>query len=268
LADLDGQGLLQVLAAPPDLDVEVDGMPAKSSHFTRDLVATSFLPGRFQALALSGPPPARPFEGVAGTASGPGWVEWNGQRLILDEGAQTLRETRLSGPLLLPISCGFASKTPLPWLSAPFELRDLDRFVPALEGARSPRKFRVQNMSAPQVLVSQDDAGSLLEGVESCHLNPAAWTLALAEGTEAVLITKTYDRFHGRQRARVLVDGAFVGWWHLPRQDRKARWGIAHFWIPRSHVLGKDQVEVTIDPPAGVPLWSVGEIRLRALVRR
>lgn len=268
LADLDGCGELNILESPEDLQIESDGTTGEGFSFTQDLVATSALPGPFRALALSGTQPTTPPSNTAPEASGPGWLLWSGEKAVLDEGAQVLEPVHLKNPLMLPVSCGFVAEVPIPWLPAPYRLADLDRFIPALEPSRSPRGFRVQNMSAAQTLASHDSTGRLCEGVEASHLNTASWTLPLLEGTRAVLMTKTHDRFHGRQRARVLVDGAVVGWWHLPRQDRRARWGIAHFWIPAPFVAGKEHVEVSIDPPAGVPLWSVGEVRQRALIRR
>ncbi|MEZ5164012.1 MAG: hypothetical protein R2688_09760 [Fimbriimonadaceae bacterium] len=92
------------------------------------------------------------------------------------------------------------------------------------------------------------------------HLNRATWKIQLPGNQVGVRLGKTYDQFHGRQRARVLIDGEMAGWWYLPHQNRDNRWAEAQFSLPTKLIMGKTEMEITIDPPAGVPLWSVGEI--------
>lgn len=135
------------------------------------------------------------------------------------------------------------------------KITEIDRFSISDIVAKDTRDFHVQNMSEIEELTS----GSTRKPV-AYHLNRATWQIQLPGHQIGVRIGKTYDQFHGRQRARVLIDGVVAGWWYLPHQNREFRWAEAQFSLPTELILGKTSIEVTIDPPAGVPLWSVGEI--------
>ena len=82
---------------------------------------------------------------------------------------------------------------------------------------------------------------------------------------KGLILRKRFDRFHGRQRARVFVDGQFAGWWYEAGENRIHRWGVTDFGIDGRFTKGKDSVLITIEPPAGVPLWSVSRLDLFAL---
>lgn len=109
--------------------------------------------------------------------------------------------------------------------------------------------FRVKNLSKITALPDGTPVAS--------HLNAMHWRVSVPDGVEALMLQKTYDRFHGRQRARVLVDGAMRGWWYAPDEDRLNRIATTRFAAP---VDGGRCVDITIDPPAGAPLWSVSEM--------
>ena len=133
----------------------------------------------------------------------------------------------------------------------------LDRFT-FTKAELKARGGAVTNLCEPAVFdAAAPSAASLL--------NRAEWPLELPAGTVALALGKSYDRFHGRQRCRVLVNGEAVAWWHLPREDREARPGNAWTSIPLKGATGS--IRLALDPPAGVPLWSIGQLEIRALVR-
>lgn len=118
----------------------------------------------------------------------------------------------------------------------------------------------VQNLSEPSLLESLDEEGRPASGVVASHLNRMAVPLDLTDAAGLVLV-KTYDRFHGRQRARVLVGGEELGVWYEPVQDRERRWAVGWF---AARVLPKHRgpIALAIDPPPGTPLWSVSTMEI------
>lgn len=125
--------------------------------------------------------------------------------------------------------------------------------------------WRVQNSSKLFGLNSSFPDGTPFLGTVISHLNAASWIVQVPDHCRGLVLRKRYDAFHGRQRARVLVDGVPVGWWYEPWQNRRHRWRWARFGIPAEFIFGKESVTVTIDPPAGSPLWSVSRIEVWAL---
>jgi hypothetical protein len=83
---------------------------------------------------------------------------------------------------------------------------------------------------------------------------------------QGLRLRKTYDRFHGRQRAWVKVNGRRVGMWYAPVEDRGRRWAVAEFGIEPEHLPESGSVRIAIDPPAGTPLWSYSDLEIYALV--
>jgi hypothetical protein len=125
--------------------------------------------------------------------------------------------------------------------------------------------FKVQNISKFRELQSTFPDESERTGTVASHLNAASFTVLIPVDNDGLILRKTYDRFHGRQRARVHVDGTFVGWWFDGGEDRQHRWHVIDFGIPSALTAGKSAVEITVDPPAGVALWSVSRIEVFAL---
>lgn len=124
----------------------------------------------------------------------------------------------------------------------------------------------VQNVSDAVWLESRFADGTPASGWCVSHLNRMTLRLPFVPG-ETLLLYRRYDRFHGRQRARVLVNGRAIGWWYEPFEDRAHRWGASTFWLPAEDLGDGDSIELTIDPPAGAPLWNVSEFsayRLRS----
>lgn len=126
--------------------------------------------------------------------------------------------------------------------------------------------FVVQNMSTVFPLDSSFEDGTRNQGHVASHLNAAELDVKLDPDNYGVVLQKVFDQFHGRQRARVFVDGEFIGWWYEPRENRRARWSISRFGVPQTHTKGKSSLRLRIEPPAGVPLWSVGRLDVLCLV--
>jgi hypothetical protein len=120
------------------------------------------------------------------------------------------------------------------------------------------RGGQVTNLSEPVAFSPEAPPAASL-------LNRAEWPLDLPPGTVALALRKSYDRFHGRQRCRILINGLAAKWWHLPQENRLHRPCEAWISVPLQGVTGS--INLALDPPAGVPLWSIGEMEIRALVR-
>ena len=125
--------------------------------------------------------------------------------------------------------------------------------------------FKVQNMSAIFALSSKFEDGTTLDDFVASHLNAATFSFYVPESNVGLILRKRFDQFHGRQRARVFVDGSFAGWWYIARENRIHRWAYSEFGIAPELTNGKSTVQITIEPPAGVPLWSVSRLDLFAL---
>ncbi len=128
--------------------------------------------------------------------------------------------------------------------------------------ARKRYDVIAQNQTKLFPVASAWEDGVPFTGEHQSFLNSFSWTQPLPADCTGLRLRKTYDRFHGRQRARVLVDGEFVGWWYEPREDRERRWAMSEFGIDRRWLEGKSQVRITLDPPAGVALWSMAELQV------
>lgn len=128
--------------------------------------------------------------------------------------------------------------------------------------AREPiLKFRVdqvgpkfQNRSAIQTLDSKFENGEDHSGPVASFLNRLEFRLELRG---PVVLARTYDRFHGRQRCRVLVDGAERAIWFSPSENRVNRW---HWDIVVISPGVTGPCSLVIDPSAGYPLWSLSEL--------
>ncbi len=141
----------------------------------------------------------------------------------------------------------------------------IDHFNVWDEDALKARGFKVQNMSRLVDLDSCFTDGTTRSAPVASHLNAAAWSQQVPPGCRGMILRKTYDRFHGRQLARVVIDGLPAGWWYAPLQDRSRRWAVTDYGVPRELVEGKSSIRIVIDPPAGTPLWSFSTIEVFSL---
>jgi hypothetical protein len=112
----------------------------------------------------------------------------------------------------------------------------------------------------------------LLEGIgepgefSRSYLNALSVRIAIPKGAIGIRLRKTYDAFHGLQRARVLINDAFVGVWSSMPQNRIQRKQTSTFGFPIPDEWSDQTVELRIDPPAGVPLWSLQNLQVFAVI--
>jgi hypothetical protein len=132
--------------------------------------------------------------------------------------------------------------------------------------------LKLRNAGRPTELRSVGFDGAERSGLVVSCLNEATFSIDLTSQTVGVLLRKTYDRFHGRQRARVLLNNAPRGIWYEPEGNRSERWGVSTFAFPlcettaRSSSPGEGTM-LTIDPLASSPLWSMGLLEVFLLER-
>ncbi|RYG39001.1 hypothetical protein EON81_02190 [bacterium] len=71
-----------------------------------------------------------------------------------------------------------------------------------------------------------------------------------------IRLLRTYDRFHGRQRARIFLNGEPIGWWRDAVEDRILRIATSSFGF----FAPAGPVRITVLPQPGSALWSFREI--------
>jgi hypothetical protein len=181
----------------------------------------------------------------------PGWIV-AAETVEIDGGRTT---PWIPGQLAMPV-IHQATGIGLSFLPAGLKSVRLDQFF-FTKAELKARGGQVTNLSEPAAFApGAPPAASLL--------NRAEWPLDLPPGTVALALRKSYDRFHGRQRCRILINGVAAKWWHLPQENRLHRPGEA--WISVPLRGGTGSITLALDPPAGVPLWSIGELEIRALM--
>jgi hypothetical protein len=220
------------------------------------VVSVAVSVGRNQAVA-------GPHETVTGAVEGAGWVVAPEKALNIDGKREPTPEP--SADLPVPFFRSAQSSGEMKIVRSSTRCVLIDKFAISDADALKRRDFQVQNMSDITPLDSFFTDGDAYEGMVASHLNTASWTCSIPAGATGLRIRKLYDRFHGRQRARVLVDGEFAGWWYEPQEDRVTRWAYAETGIAARFLEGKSGVRLAIDPPPGTPLWSVSELETFAL---
>lgn len=138
------------------------------------------------------------------------------------------------------------------------------------EQSRKAHNLKVQNESEAVELKSAYEGREYRKEVSRkvrSHLNAMSFEVDITPNSIGVLLRKQYDQFHGRQRARVLVNDRFVGWWYIPEENRSLRWAERDFYIPEKFLADASNIRVVIDPPAGSPLWSVSSYRVISVAR-
>jgi hypothetical protein len=269
LLDVEGRGTYRVVdASKLALRIEVDGVVsnAPEGSFNEYVQVATPDGGRFEGFAALGRTSAPSGSSLrcSGYFEGAGWLLSAPSIVVLDdrhEAAPDLphggwlpffRSVRSDGDFqVIRAACGPAS---------PIQVLDIGD-----DRAMKAAGVRVQNMSKVAQLDSAYGDGTLRSGRVASHLNAFQWTLDLPPGCEGLILRRHADRFHGRQRARVLVDGSSVGVWYDPRQDRIRRWFVSDFGVPAEFVAGKERLSLAVDPLAGASLWSVGRIEVFAL---
>ncbi len=203
-----------------------------------------------------------PFARVQGPFLGAGWVLGSPVSFSVDQHREVLELASPEWPI--PFFRSIDSRGEFEILpSATCTILLMSEQV-AGPDAMPPVSFSVQNVTRSVFLESSFPDGSVHKANVCSHLNAAHFDLEVPEGTYGLRLRKIYDAFHGRQRARVLIDGEPVGVWFLPIEDRRNRWRVAEFGV--AVPPGKERFRLTIDPPAGSALWSLSEFQIFGLM--
>ena len=268
VADVEGSGTMHLLNAGPGvLSIRCDEQPTRfTSQFSNGSLVFALGPGDVSILVSKGRSDlvvGTPVE-CEGKYQGAGWVVEACHPFKIDERAEfsPCPTKDFAVPFFREVDCPFPYYVILD-SSSICERVDAISIADA-EGLRS-RNFKVQNMSAISELESEFPDGTPFKGLVASHLNAASFSLSIPEDNKGLILRKLYDRFHGRQRARVLVDGIFAGWWYEPGECRQQRWHFSEFGIAEGLTRAKSEIRLTIDPPAGVALWSVSCLEVFAL---
>jgi hypothetical protein len=258
LADVEGSGRFQVRLAGADCAVTVDDSLQQelTGSFRDSLMITAKTPGDFQIDVWQGPDPTLGPLIAANEFSGCGYVV--SAREIRDIDGEHRSVSRVGYPIPFFRSV-FGDGLEISPSGCAVEV--LDGFDVGDSDALKQRGWAVQNVSKLSSLSSCFLDGTTLTAEVFSHLNAAHWRIQIPEGCGGLILRKRYDAFHGRQRARVLIDGRSVGWWYSSWQDRECRWRWSRFGIPGSE-LPTGEATISIDPPAGAPLWSVSRIEI------
>jgi hypothetical protein len=263
VADVEGAGHYSVEG---EATVEVDDSPGALKGTFSCVLSVFAEPGAARVAVATGR--AQPPEGRQLTAEGmylgAGWVVEASDGVVVDERREKMvpiegfpipffREARSHGKMKIIEA-------------APPEMRLLQRLSIGDPASLNAVDLQVQNMSEPSAFSSRFSDGTEHEAMVASHLNRARWRCDLPPNLKGLILRKVYDRFHGRQRARVLVNDAPIGIWYEPLEDRQRRWAVAQFGIPASVLPATGEVELAIDPPAGTALWSVSDLEVWALL--
>jgi hypothetical protein len=269
IVDVEGFGIIRLIASDsPVLTIRGGGAPEEFlPTFFNGAIVLALHSGEVKVQVLKGrlgPVQGEQIE-AKGTYFGAGWVVGATSDFTVDD-----RHEVAPSP---------SSEFPVPffrtvtgngnWLIVPDEsvqCKLVDSFSIGDELLLKQRDFKVQNISAISALNSTLADGAIRLASLACHLNAASFTVAIPKNNLGLILRKTYDRFHGRQRARVFVDDVFAGWWYEAGENRTSRWHVSDFGVEEALTAGKPIIRVTIDPPAGVALWSVSAYDIFALV--
>lgn len=202
---------------------------------------------------------------ITSSSDGFGWVTASDCLLELNNDSRRVSIAPNFGNLTLPFWNGFTSDRPLPYSSFAAERLLLADFCPSDRQAADQHRFAVERASQVEKLEATNGRGEFISGLVFSHLNRASWDVTIPENGRILIIERTFDAFHGLQRARVFFDNEFVGWWHCIIQDRVNRWATDSCHLRLEHNHRGRKIRVTLDPPAGVPLFSLGCLRVFGL---
>jgi hypothetical protein len=261
--DIDGAGMAE---SDREFSADVDGLKesAMQVQFEEFLVVPFVVGQRVFVLTgdLAQPSPASK---QAKASNGKrGWFELLANQPAVVDGIDL--NLPFEPSFLVPVQLEFESSTSVRfWESAPSRW-ELLLHVSAEELSAGVSHIRTRQMSALHDVDSFDSEGRPSAFQSTYHLGPTKIELVLPGNCAGVRLERHYDTFHGRQRCRVLLDGAPVGFWNDSVGNRKQR--LASSWFafdiePKPHPA---TVVLELDPPAGAPLWSIVDLEIKALV--
>lgn len=273
VVDVEGSGQL-LTPAEPNLSWWVDGeMTAHATHFERSLLAVRTIQpapeahvpeahsstGPIATVLLGGTPPCMyPSPLPVGN-------QWNGVGWVIEADGECCVDGLTYAVPPIPV-VHQATGRDLHIVPSPFTAVTLDEFAITEAATHPARQWQAQRLSRPETLTAPDpdpSQGPLTAEVAEA-LNGLQFTVTVPPGSVGLRLERLYDQFFGRQRLRVVVDGVPVGFWFDPHQDRYARWARSAFgWSFPAPAPG-GPMRLLLDPPAGVPLWSVARLRVIA----
>lgn len=145
------------------------------------------------------------------------------------------------------------------YYSWPLRMEETDEFVLADHASRETHSANLRNVSEGEALVSEFEGrwcATRVKDTVYSSLGKTEFDLRIDPANQGVKLRRRFDHFHGRQRARVLVDGQLVGTWFTVEENTAHRWAERDFFLPERYTNGKSRIRITIDPPASSPLFS------------
>lgn len=270
MMDLQGAWFGRMLGeAAAEIMLEADGQPCKGPGWECEehCVMTSHLPNPSSAWsAWSAQPPSlccSEFPKRSFSVEGVGWLLAENCSVSLNKLGPCIHVPQHWSPLPLPFWDGFQSDCPLAWMPLPWRLERLfDSSHTETRGSR----LSFERASAPESLAVNDAEGTPKGEAFRSVLGRAFFSIDLPAEADYLIMRRTYDAFHGMQRARIFVGGDMAGWWHQPEEDREKRWAQDDLILPVAQGIRGQRVEVSLEPPAGSPLFSIARIECWATI--
>ena len=265
LADFEGDGFARVASKVPVLRGLERGCEF-ASDFRDGLLVRSEEPGEVEVVVATGrtQPVYGPIAPIEGPRQFHGWVV-SGD-LLQSDGLHR-RGIQPSPEFPIPV---YRSIDTEGWFGVIEARPDLWESISrwTIEDAirEKGKSFQIQNISRVETLVSSFEDGTPHLAPVASHLNALRFKVEVPGDADAIRIRKVYDRFHGRQRCRVLLDGVSHGIWFPIDEDRDLRWGVTEWGTELISVPHSRSLEIAFDPLAGTPLWSISSVEVWARV--
>jgi hypothetical protein len=270
VVDAEGEGEIFSVPTNPELTLVRDGFESKEFPllFRDSLVGTLSGSEPVETWALFGEPLAEPLEWrkAGGSLAGAGWLKNPQARVMLDDSHEWLEA--VPDGLALPFFKSVRTEGSWDHAVADVACELADAWDIDDEAALKGRGWKVQNISRLRELDSRFEDGAARRAQVASHLNVAAWRSPIPPKNEGLILRKIFDRFHGRQRARVTIDGELAGVWYEPGENRDQRWAISDYGVAAELTRGKSSIEIAVSPTPGTALWSVSRTEIFALVAR
>jgi hypothetical protein len=130
--------------------------------------------------------------------------------------------------------------------------------------SRRSHGFAVEGELALERLASAFEGRAyrtVVEGAVASHTGPARFTLRAIPANRGCWLRRAYDQRHGRQRARISVDGRHLADWYVAEGNPVLRWAERGLFLPPRLTAGRSALKLEVRPAPGVP-WSAASYRL------
>ena len=106
----------------------------------------------------------------------------------------------------------------------------------------------------------EDDASTPVTDCGVAHSGFSEFTVNIRPDNCGVRLRRRCDQLHGRQRARVHIDGVPLNerTWYFADRNPDRRWLEDDFEIPAAHTTNKDKIRVRLEcvPGPDTPAWT------------